>query len=239
VAKSQPNPGETIRINVLPDVLSTDGEHLFMRNQAFDSRGNPVSKRISHLFCSAGFLDDTWWHRTYWQYGADMGSGYGGWINAGNRSISGRLLVRRGDRIFGFGRKEYRKTGSHPGLNAKHHLFAAAIPAAAESEPTGKGKRRQSSSSAAVHYEWSIDIPFMVRAMLLADDRLLVAGPERIADLNAAKPGGNVHLWAVSAREGEKIDHYELSVAPVFDGLALSEGRLYVTLVDGRVVCYR
>ncbi|MFW6163741.1 MAG: PQQ-binding-like beta-propeller repeat protein, partial [Planctomycetota bacterium] len=58
-----------------PDVLSTDGTSVFMRHQRFDFRANPLKQNVDHLFSSAGFLDDTWWHRAYWQVGTRMGGG--------------------------------------------------------------------------------------------------------------------------------------------------------------------
>ena len=31
------------------------------------------------LFCPTGFLDDTWFHRTYWMYGKTFASGWNGY----------------------------------------------------------------------------------------------------------------------------------------------------------------
>lgn len=227
----------TFRVNVLPDILSTDGSHLFLRNQAFGLDGTPTKKKIPHLYSSAGFLDDSWWHRTYWQYGDDMSSGYGGWINAGNRRISGRILVQRGDRIFGFGRKEYRKTGSHVGLDAEHHLFSAKVPAF--QEPTKKRRGETMAVASQVQYDWSTEIPFFVRAMVLAGDTLFVAGPSEIVDLDAESPKGDVWLWSHSAGDGKNLGEFRLPVAPVFDSFAVSDERLYMTTVDGGVACYQ
>jgi outer membrane protein assembly factor BamB len=227
----------TFRVNVLPDILSTDGSHLFIRNQAFGVDGAPTKKKIPHLYSSAGFLDDTWWHRTYWQYGADMASGYGGWINAGNSRISGRILVQRDDRILGFGRKEYRKTGSHVGLDAEHHLFSAKIPTVME--PAQKRRGETAGGNSRVEYAWSVEIPFYVRAMVLAGDTLFSAGPSEIVDLDAEIPEGDVWLWSHSAGDGKKLGEVRLPVAPVFDSFAVSDECLYMTTVDGKVVCYQ
>ena len=74
----------------LPDVLSCDGKNIYMRSQPFDLDGkrlpiqplphapNPEKYSMpstqdpahAHLFSPTGFLDDTWWHRTYWMYGS-------------------------------------------------------------------------------------------------------------------------------------------------------------------------
>jgi hypothetical protein len=221
-------------VDVLPDLLSTDGVHLFMRHQAFAFDGTPARQKIDHLFSPAGFLDDSWWHRTYWQYGADMSSGYGGWITAGNRRISGRILVQRGDRIFGYGRKEYRKPGSHVGLDAQHHLFSAKTPPRQDPGQIRKGAAPAEQSQ--VQYDWSVELPFHVRAKALAGDELIVAGPVEIADLEAAEPAGDVWLWVLSADDGKQLAEYRLPASPVFDSIAISDASLVLTTVDGQVI---
>ena len=64
--------GSGIAEACLPDILSSDGTWVFMRHARFDMKGKRfVDKRrdpgVVHLFSPTGFLDDSWWHRTYWQ----------------------------------------------------------------------------------------------------------------------------------------------------------------------------
>ena len=40
----------------------------------------------AHLFSGTGFLDDSWWHRTYWIYGNYHASGHSGYTQAGTRA---------------------------------------------------------------------------------------------------------------------------------------------------------
>ena len=167
-----------------------------------------------------------------------MLGGYGGWGRVGNRRISGRMLVVKPDRVFGFGRKGYGITGSHVGLNSEYHLFAADMKLI-QPEPVRDKKGKMRRPPTKVHYHWSRPLPFFARAMSLAGETLFVAGPDEIADLTATKPKGNVRLWAVSAVDGSKQAEYELDVAPVFDSFAVYDGRLYFTDVKGRVHCYQ
>ena len=72
----------------LPDVLSCDGTSIYMRAQAFDLQGvrrhiAPIKLGYSrrkgesaevegvnnHLFSRSGFLDDSWFWRSYWIFG--------------------------------------------------------------------------------------------------------------------------------------------------------------------------
>jgi outer membrane protein assembly factor BamB len=233
-------PQESVRgVNMpgaMPDVLATDGESIFMRHQRFDLSGQPRKPDIDHLFSSAGFLDDTWWHRTYLQIGRSMDGGYGGWGRAGNQKISGKALVIGGNRAYGFGRKEYTVTGSHLGLQAQFHLFAADLEKARR---VTAAERRRQPAAAVDPTIWSRSIPFYARAMLLAGDTLLLAGPEDVDDFDASLPQADVWLWAVSAKTGQTRSKRKLKSSPVYDSFAACHGRLYFTTVHGRVVCLK
>jgi hypothetical protein len=45
-------------------------------------------------------------------------------------------------------------------------------------------------------------------------------------------------LWAVSASSGEKLAEYKLDAAPVWDSLAVAQGRLYIATQDGSLHCF-
>lgn len=104
----------------LPDILSSDGESLFMRSQQFDLQGvrkdfskpgHPTqiaSRQLGegkHLFCSTGFLDDTGFHRSYWIYGRKFSGGCDWWFRNGKFAPAGKLLVFDDESVYGFGRK--------------------------------------------------------------------------------------------------------------------------------------
>ena len=44
-------------------------------------------------------------------------------------------------------------------------------------------------------------------------------------------------LWAVSAADGHKLAEYSLPAPPAFDGMAAARGQLYLSTIDGSVVC--
>jgi len=99
----------------LTDVLSSDGQYVYMRSQQFDLQGtrqqiaprdaNEQTGEGTHLFCTIGFLDDSWFHRSYWMLGKSVASGWGGWPRAGRYVPSGRIMVYDESSIYGFGRK--------------------------------------------------------------------------------------------------------------------------------------
>ena len=241
----------------LPDVLSSDGESLFMRHVRFDMAGQMLKTPLAHLYSSAGFLDGEWWHRTYWQVGTNMGSTWGGWPNTGGRVPAGRLLVLDKSNVYGFGRlNQYHRNGSHVGMGkTRYQLFAC------DRKPKVVSRGRRSPGKIAVH--WAADIGVMVRAMVLAgapeNKTLFVAGPPDIVGTEepegvhpytlrspktlaeqaaalAGKRGGAI--WAVSATDGKTLGKVALPSPPVWDGLAASGGRLYIATMDGKVSCY-
>ncbi|MBT6156289.1 MAG: PQQ-binding-like beta-propeller repeat protein [Planctomycetaceae bacterium] len=129
---------QTLQMGVaLPDVLSSDGENIFMRSQQFDAEGkrgdigpvsgNTVDQTSSqagtgiHLFAPMGFLDDSWFHRSYWVYGKNFAGGHNGYYQAGRFAPSGRILVVDDDMVYGYGRKpQYLKWTT----TLEHQLFA-------------------------------------------------------------------------------------------------------------------
>ena len=222
----------------IPDVLSTDGTSIFMRHQRFDLEGNTLGQNVDHLFCSAGFLDETWWHRTYLQIGQFMRGGYGGWTSAGNSRISGKALVTDNKRAYGFGRTAYSITGNHLGINSEFRLFAADRKTGAPPKPQpGKNRRRRVKSK--VNYVWSKSIGIYPRAMLLAGETLFLAGPSNVNDFFAGAPAADVLLLAVSTEDGAKTSEIKLKASPVYDSFAACNGRLYFATVDDRVTCWK
>jgi hypothetical protein len=91
------------------------------------------------------------------------------------------------------------------------------------------------------HSAWRIRVPFRPVAMVLAGDRLLLAGPPDSADPEEAlaavegKRGGV--LWTLSADDGTGLADQRLDSPPVPEGMAVAGGRLYLVTQDGAVHC--
>jgi hypothetical protein len=114
---------------------------------------------------------------------------------------------------------------------------------ASKPEDSQKMQRRgQAAPVSKVNYHWSKRVPLIVRAMVLADKTLFLAGPsdsgdevDALAGLDGSK--GAV-LCAISADDGKKLRKYKLDSSPVFDGMAAANGRLYLSMKNGRVFCW-
>ena len=46
-------------------------------------------------------------------------------------------------------------------------------------------------------------------------------------------------LQAISTRDGKTLAQYRLDALPVYDGMALAYGRLFLSLKNGQVLCMR
>ena len=79
------------------------------------------------------------------------------------------------------------------------------------------------------------------RAMLKSGEHLFMSvTPVEISlnDPHAAYEGrkGGM-IWIVSTRDGSKIAEYDLGSLAVWDGMAAANERLYVSTMDGSVIC--
>ena len=122
----------------LNDILSSDGSVMYLRSQKIKEDGvridiGPVSGNAPeqggaqkgdgrHLFAPMGFLDDSWFHRSYWVYGKNFAGGHNGYYQAGKYTPEGRILVHDKDTVYGFAResKYYKWT-----TTMEHQLFAS------------------------------------------------------------------------------------------------------------------
>jgi outer membrane protein assembly factor BamB len=273
----------------LPDILSSDGRNVYMRSQPFDlnggikdttpQRANDQVGPDAHLFSRTGFLDNTWFSRSYWLYGRGIvglhayPAGFEQWCEPAWYAPSGRLLVFNADTVFGFGRQPAFQVNS---AAYEYRFFAAARAPSPEeyqkaiANVTEKGKPKPYHSDwklrqglapnqlSAADYRWSVDKPPLeAKALVLAGDLVFAAGPPELLDqtraffhlddpatkdalaAEAAALAGKkgARLWAISARDGKKVAEVPLESPPVFDGMAAAGGRLYVTTMDGKVLC--
>jgi len=218
----------------------------------------------THLFSPTGFLDDTLWHRTYWVYGRAFASGAGGYYQAGRIVPAGRIMVADDATVYGYGRRWQYYRWTTP---LEFHLFASpkeaeVVKAGEEAKKPKKkaGKKKGTLGKTPFTrfaWKWSDELSVQATAMALADKTLFVAGPPDLVDEEVAsraisdpeirkklveqeaafegKRGGL--LVAVSAADGKKLAAYRLDSAPNFDGLAAAGGRLYLSTLDGKVIC--
>jgi hypothetical protein len=233
------------------DILVTDGTHLFLYQMVFDKKLNDVTPprastlgdRITgrHLIATGGFLDNTWFDRLFWMYA----NRWPGFYFANAAPKAGQILVFDQATTYGL------------------HVFTERLRLSPAFTPGGKGyelfaddndnepilaansidREKGPGFSRAAPPKWSKHIPLRARAMVLADDKLFMAGPPDVVpedDPYAAFDGKlGARLWVVSASDGQKLAEYPLDDQPAFDGLIAAARQLYLATADGRVLCFR
>ncbi len=134
---------------------------------------------------------------------------------------------------------------------------ANGAPAQAAKAPAAKAG---TSKGSFVEHGWDRSVPIVARSMTLAGDRLFFAGPpdvvdeeyafEKLTEKDTAIQGDLVRqdnafngkeggiLWSVSLNKAEKQDELKLEGIPVWDGMAVAQGRILVATQDGKVTCF-
>ncbi len=211
--------GHTVA-GLLNDIPSSDGKNVFIRqmNVTSDDGAN-----AQHLFTTAGFLDSSWFNRTFWKMGRAQTTGQmvlGDGVAYGVEPFTSRSR----DVLFQPGRGAYRL-----------RCISTSAPIADRTARRGR--------PGAAPLLWDQPVGIRITAMVRAGDTIFAAGSPDVvdpADPHAAWEGrkGGV-LGAFSAADGSLIAEFDLPAPPVWDGMAAAGGRLVLSLSDGTVVCLR
>jgi len=233
------------------DILSTEGDYIYMRSQPFDLKGKRTRIRHisvkkprgkdTHLFAPHGFLTDTYWHRSFWVYGRSVLGGHGYGLN-GRFAPCGKIMVQDQENVYIFGRKQ-NDWGWRTGLEYRLFSVARSLPPA---------KKKTNAHFAA---RWSVEAPVLARAMVKAGDTLFICGAQDIVNEPKARGLRPKHrkllrkqarlfageegsiLWTVSAADGKELNKTRIDFMPVFDGMIAAGERLYLATKGGKVIC--
>ena len=242
------------------DILVDDGKFVYMHSQRFDAQGNRLDlanptrnvtrqqTETTHLFCPTGFLDDAYWHRSYWVYGQRWASGCNGYYLVGRYAPCGRLLVFSRDNVYGYSRQPKFFRWTTP---INRVLFGSkSAPAIVPFNPNNQNMTK-------VNWDWCANSPLQVRALVLAGDALIAAGPpdllneepsladynnpnvqKALEDQDASVRGEHGALLQYShVADGTPGIQLPLKEMPVWDGMVAANGQLYLATVNGSVTC--
>jgi len=275
----------------MPDILSSDGQFVYMKSQTFTLDGKRVRVRPQrpdtqydeevHLFSPISFLDDGWHQRTYWIYGRAAGEGWAEFQLPPKRVPCGRILCLDENNAYGYARdpelmcntsvSEYRlySADKHPARKVGipklegtwvEGRYPADNPLAAHTVNWKQLAEQPKDKLSALDYNWIHEEPeVMAKAMVLANDRLFIAGPrdvvdekemwgrsnekvfqEKMAEQAAwfdGEHGGFLQVF--SKTDGKKLAEQKLQHLPAFDGMVAANGSLYMVTEDGSILCYR
>jgi len=214
----------------LGDILVSNGQTISMRNATFNAELEKTKGR-PRLIATTGLLEDSWFHRMGWQ--GSGGTGQLAVFDEG-RSVSVASPYT--------GLKQRRK-GKYEQFNQVGHFHQKFTRYQAEWFPVGttvtakRGRRAEA---------WSKDVTLQPRAMVLAGDKLCLAGwlDAVVVELKTGYPKDPARpdprdsvLRIYSADKGEQVSEAKLPSEPVFDGMAAAYGRLFLSLKSGEILC--
>ena len=215
----------------LSDILVSDGTSISMRNAGFSAELQKARPRRL-LVATTGLLENAWFHRMGWQGGGGAGQLV---VFDGNASISVTSPYT--------GLKRRRK-GKYREFNQVGHFHQKFTRYKEEWFPVGttiaSGRSRKRAGG------WSKDVKLQPRAIVLAGDKLCLAGwiDAVVIQLKTGRPkdGSNPDphdsvLRIYSAGKGEQVSECTLECEPVFDGMAAAYGKLFLSLKNGKIIC--
>jgi outer membrane protein assembly factor BamB len=223
------------------DVLVGDGTSVYMRQVRLDSRCARQEKSGRHLLSTTRLLDDAEVHRSHWFLGTGdfsrMPVSYS-WIvnpikarwNVPAAVPYGLLLAFDDEAVWGI--RRWKGYTLYAAANKPFSADEAALP---DFRPGAKDTMNNAT------WMWSVTLSMRPRAMLRAGELLFIGGmpvaipKEGSYEIFEGRDGGV--LAAVSPADGKTVAEHKLDRPPVWDGMAAAEGRLYLSTVDGHVVC--
>ena len=241
------------------DILTSDGSDIYLFQERFSSdlkrfpspmedmkpqhggfRAYPADPNRNssgrHLMAIGGFLDDTLNEGIYWTYdnrwpGWDrlmwrLTSPYAKILSFDDELVYGAHLLTTNVRV---------RRGFNPGETGCRIFATKHNPEIIQSKDDKRAKVHKS--------KWETYIPVRVRAMVLTENKLLLAGPADIVPENdpaaSFKPDADAVLTIISRENGKVVNTQPLSEIPAFDGLIAVNGSLYISTKNGKVTCLK
>ncbi len=225
----------------------------------FDASLQRTNRIIPHLFGVHGFLGEEWFVRSYWLLGTDVRAGWGGWAS-GNETTFGRIMTFDEKNAYGYGRVMIASAAlGHQADD--YHLFGVekVLTQTGVRKARNRNRNRNKTANSQADAQkkpapfWADTQSLIVRAMVLTQDKLVVAGPpdvrqkesgilaykndeEALASFVGEK---GVFLRVLTATDGQVLSETPLDAMPVFDGISAAQGRVFVSLKNGQLQCWQ
>jgi hypothetical protein len=201
---------------VLNDILATDGSGVCLRRTMIVPLDG---KAIPRVYTTGGYLDPSWFNRTFWVSGPAQSTG---------------LMVLGKDVAYGVEvyNERNRDILAKPGVQA-YRLKCFALNAEAQGQTDKFGGSKPL---------WEQSLFIRVTAMVRAGDTIFVAGPPDVLDPQdphgawEGRKGGV--LAAFAASDGTKLAEHSLQAPPVWDGMAAARGCIYLAHTDGTITSF-
>jgi outer membrane protein assembly factor BamB len=218
----------------ISDIMVADASSVYLRHMRFDDQLQRQERRAHHLFSTHHLLDDQGSHRSHWFFGngdfSRIGTAYG-WMMGSSYGVPqipfGLLMV--------FDKETAWSVASHRG---KVDLVAFDIRGIDDRVQRDLLKTPDRSKTALAEREkyvhWQHHIGVYPRSLVRAGDAFYIGGVKKVEELIGGKAPG---LLQVFNAKGEMVLDPPLASYPVWDGAAAVQGKLFISCVDGSLVC--
>ncbi|MBA7710080.1 hypothetical protein ES703_119010 [subsurface metagenome] len=213
-----------------PDLFSCYKNIIYMGPQKIDLKGKRVTLEVEkgkekdqmgegrHLFCPTEFLDEAWFHRSYFIYGKNAGEGHGEYGTARGFTHVGRIMVFDKENVYSF---YAHNVGNNLLPRTSYMLYSAekdditieeqAPKKKKEGAETKKKKKKKKGKGKKVKVRmphiWEMEpMPLLANAMVSAGGNLFLAGPPDVADEEKTEgilPGRNDDINRQMAKQEE------------------------------------
>jgi hypothetical protein len=224
----------------LPDVMVAEGGSIFLRQLRFDGCLLPQQEKQQHLFSTSSLLDDREHHRSYWV----LGSG-----DFRNVPVAFPWIVGNSLRVpFGLclAFDETTVWSVHGGAGRKRQAADYQVVCSRRPDPLSAEsafpdfKERRSAAENKVKSNavlWQTGLASRPRALLRAGEFLFVGGMQSADFRHALDDWQAGKISVLSSSTGELTTTIALTAPPVWDGLAAADGRLFIAMESGQLVC--
>jgi outer membrane protein assembly factor BamB len=214
----------------ISDILVADDDAIYLRHMKYDKQLQPVNEWTHHLFSTSRLLDETESYRAHWFYGngdfSRLPVAYE-WLTRGSyggfSTPLGKLLVFDDTTLWGSGWKNL----------ALYTTDITEIDDRLSKDfPKGQGEIS--------HRQLVSSLPIHPRAMIKAADVLYLAGypsGSTIPHFYGEPIRDKGILLQIDASSGQIVSQTELPASPTFDGMSAADGKLYLSLENGSVIC--
>lgn len=205
----------------LVDMLAARGDDITMRNAVFD---RALRRQGAGRTSLRSLLDDSWFYRS-------RSIGKNGLLNVRHETGVFRVI----NPYTGMKKRRTREKQKYNQIGHLHQKYTRYL----EKEWFPVGVKIEGPG-------WQIDEAFQPRAMLMAGEKLYLAGwlDSMNIELKSGRPtktDGSVkrasELRVYSAKTGQRLAAYPLKGEPVWNGIAAAHGQLFISLKSGAIVC--
>jgi len=215
----------------LTDVLVADRNSIFMRHMRLNLRLEPQEDRRMHLYAVSTLLDDYGHNRADWLLGSGnltrLSVALPWYAKRHHMAVAhGLCLSFDAQTVWGIQQTQYSRVKPVAYvLRAESRPGPAELDVASTWPPPKQVKAAQDTGPGI----WSLPLSFQPRALVRAGAQVMTGGREQ----------GQGVLQVVDAHAGRSLDRQVLPAPPVWDGLAVAGGRLYIAMENGAIQCMK